>query len=157
MRFSKLGVVALVAALAVPLGCDWPPGSTMSFSQTARTWLTIDSGECLVVGTYQFEVDADFLPFDAKASVKMKTDDKEDMEFLPQFFDINYRLNGDLYYQQDFELSNGKGKFREFQPNFWSFEDGDELEWEVCAGGGGSIPIFTDISVKFDYKFAQVQ
>lgn len=155
MRFSKLAAFALVTALALPLGCDWPQGSSMSFSQVVRTWSPLNSGQCLTLGTYQFQMDADFGPFDAKASVRMKTNNKDDMEFLPPFFDINYRLNGNLYYQQDFELSKGKGSFREYQPDFWSFDDEDEIEYEICAGGGGTIPTLTEISVKFDYKFAK--
>ena len=157
MRFANTSFVALLAALAIPLGCDWLPGSTLSFGQSVRTWTPVNSGQCLTLGTYEFALDSQFLPFDAKASVRMKTQFKEDMEFLPRFFDINYRLDGNIYYQQAFELNKGKGSFREFQPNSWNFDAGDELVYEICAGGGGTIPTFTDISVKFDYKFEKLQ
>jgi hypothetical protein len=152
MRLANSMFALLLATLAIPLGCDWIPGSSLSFRQSVRTWEPVISDECLVLGTYIFAVDAGFPPFDAKASVKMKTLNKDAMEFLPPNFDINYRLNGNLYYQQAFELKNGKGSFREFQPNFWDFDANDEIEYSIC-GSGGTIPTFTEISVKFDYKF----
>ena len=109
------------------------------------------------VANNEFALAADIPPFDAKASVKMTTDEKEKMELLPSLFDIRYRLNGDPYYLQNFELSKGKGSFKEYQPDFWHFDAGDEIEYSICAGGQGNIPTFTEISVKFDYKFPKLK
>ena len=79
------------------------------------------------------------------------------MEFLPPNFDLNYRLNGNLYYQQAFELKKGKGSLRESQPNFWNFKTDDRIDYEICAGGGGTIPTFTQVSLRLEYKFDKLQ
>ena len=156
MCSSRPFVLALVIALVLPLGCDWPPGSSASWSQTVRTWVPLSSGQCLTLGSYTFAVGAVWPAFDVKASLKMKTDDKDDQEFLPSYFQINYRLNDTPIYQQEFDLKNGKGSSSQSHPSGWTFEADDELSYQICQDGG-YIPFGTQISAKFDYKFAKLE
>jgi hypothetical protein len=153
MHLDKRIVLLLTGALLSLHGCDWAQGSTLSWSQTMTIWQQVDSGNCLTLGTYTFAQDVVMPPFDDKSSLQMKTPDKNDQESLPLFFDINYRLNGDPYYQHAFELKKGKGSIRQHQSNFWQFEEDDEIEYQICTGGGGTIPFGTQIAVRFDWKF----
>lgn len=155
MRSPLALVLALVGLVAIPLGCDWPPGSTASWSQTVRTWVPLSSGQCLTLGSYAFAVGADWPEFDVKASLKMKTANKDDQEFLPPYFQINYRLNGTPIYQQEFDLKNGKGSSNQSHPDGWTFNVNDEISYEICQSGG-YIPFGTQISASFNYKFAKL-
>jgi len=157
MRLRNRTASLLLAALAGLLGCDWIPGSTLSWSQSVRTWEDLASGECLNLGVYEFALGATIGPFTGKSSISMRTDNKQDQENLPPFFDINWYKNVEVapFYTEEFDLSKGKGGLRLDQPNFWTYVIGDKIRTEICAGGGGVIPTFTDISYSTTWKFSR--
>jgi hypothetical protein len=156
MRFTTL-TTALFTATAL-LGCDWgAPGSSLGWSQTARTWEAIASGNCLSLGSYVFAIDTTTPPFQGKVGLQMQTEFRDDQEFLPPFVDLNWYLNSAVtpFYAQQFELRKGKGSLSEVQPIPWNYDAGDEIRAEICAGGGGTIPIHTEIrytaKLRFDF------
>jgi hypothetical protein len=152
MRFEKTFVALLLSSLVGGLGCDWYPGSTLSWSQTVRTWEPILSGQCMLVGSYTFRTASTMPPFDLKTAIGMRTQNKDDQELLPFNADLNYRLNGNLVFQAAYELNKGKGKFAGSSLSPWNFAADDVLDVELCAGGG-NIPTHTMVSQSLRMKF----
>jgi hypothetical protein len=152
MPTSKTRFALAFAAASALLACDWYPGSTLSWSQTVRTWDPILGGNCMLVGSYEFRTDATMPPFDLKSSIAMRTENKDDQELLPQFVDVNYYLNASFLYQVPYELKKGKGKISLEAPFTWNFAEDDVLDVELCAAGG-NIPIHTMVSQSMSLKF----
>jgi len=153
MRLATLTTALFATAL---LGCDWgAPGSSFSWSQVARSWDVVASGNCLTLGSYTFAIATTTPPFRGKVGLQMQTENRDDQEFLPRFVDLNWYLNTAVtpFYAQRFELNKGKGSLSEEQPLTWNYGAGDEVRAEICAGGGGTIPIHTQIRYALKLKF----
>lgn len=152
MRFERTFVALLLAALVGGLACDWYPGSTLSWSQTIRTWEPILNGQCQLVGSYTFRTASSMPRFDLRSGISMRAENRDDQELLPLNVDLNYRLNGTLLYQAGFDLNKGKGRFSGSSGSAWNFAEDDVLDVELCAGGG-NIPIHTMVTQSLSLRF----